>query len=198
MRNLIGLITLFSIAVGDVYSQSNTERIINFDTVFDGGYIHFHMDNMQVKRQNRNSQKNNFNEVNIFNSIESERQKLEEERLRMIERYIDSMKVVLFTNIMELTKSEAADFWPVYEIYQRKLNKIQEKRKEANAKMCDPFSKYKIREYQTFVDIEVKSYKEEALVIEQYAEKFKEILGSKFYLLYRAEYMFRRWVFSNL
>jgi hypothetical protein len=199
MKNIIGLITLFSIAVGDAHAQVVRDRI-DFDTVFDGGYFHFHIDNMQVghpdNSNNRNRKRNNFDGVSIFD-IESERQKLEEER-RMIEKYIDSMRVVMFTNIMGLTESEATVFWPEYENYQSKLNKIREKRKDANTKMCDPFRKYKIREYQTFVDIEVRSHREEAQVIEQYAEKFKEILGNKFYLLYRAEYMFNRWFFNSI
>jgi hypothetical protein len=196
MKNLIGLIALFSIAVSDAHAQVIRDRI-DFDTVFDGGYFRFHMDNMQIGHPDSKKAKNNFDRVSIFNDIESERQKLEEER-RMFEKYIDSIRVVMFTNIMGLTESEATVFWPEYENYQSKLNKIREKRKEANDKMCDPFRKYKIREYQTFVNIEVKSHREEAQIIEQYAEKFKEILGNKFYLLYRAEYMFNRWFFSSI
>jgi hypothetical protein len=194
MKNLIGLITLFSITVGDAHAQNTRER--SSDTVFfKGEYIEF---NMHIGYPDNNNRKNNFDEVSIFSDIESERQKMEKERLLMIERYIDSMKVVMFTKIMELTESEAAVFWPEYENYQGKLKKILIKRKEANDKMCDIFRKYKIKEYQTFVDIEVKSYKEEAQVIEQYAEKFKEILGNKFYLLYRAEHIFNKWFFSTL
>ncbi|MDR2286135.1 MAG: hypothetical protein LBE04_01470 [Prevotellaceae bacterium] len=192
MKNLIGLITLFSITVGDTYAQNTRDR--NSDTVF-FNFIEF---DLHVGYPDNNSRKNNFEEVNIFNDIESERQREEKERLRMIEKYIDSMKVVMFTKIMELTESEAAVFWPEYKNYQGKLKKILIKRKEANDKMCNIFRKYKIREYQSFVDIEVKSHKEEALVIEQYAEKFKEILGNKFYLLYRAEHIFNRWFFNTI
>ncbi|MDR1582762.1 MAG: hypothetical protein LBS55_05810 [Prevotellaceae bacterium] len=191
MRNLIGLITLFSIAVSDAYSQVKREQIV-FDTVFEGGYFRFRMDNMQVGPSNNRNQKNNLGNVNI---IELENQRREED-LRAVERYIDSIKVVMFTNTMGLTKSEAAVFWPTYENYQSKLNKIHEKRKEANAKVCDPFRRFTDREYQAFVNTEVKSYKEEALLREQYAEEFKKILGDKLYLLFRAEHLFRRWVFS--
>ncbi|MDR1594466.1 MAG: hypothetical protein LBS43_08300 [Prevotellaceae bacterium] len=198
MRNLMGLITLLSITVGNVHSQVRTERI-EFDTVFnDGsGYFHFHIDNMEIGgRQNTKSQKNGFGGTSIINNIEAERQRLEEDR-RALERYIDSVKVILFTNTMGLTQSEAVIFWPKYESYQKKLDKIHEKRREANAKMCDPFRSYKIKEYQALVDVEVKSYREEAMLREQYAEEFKTILGSKLYLLYRAEHLFARWIYSN-
>jgi hypothetical protein len=140
------------------------------------------------------SNKNVFG--SIINSAEEERKRIEDER-RAIEYYIDSMRVVLFTNIMELTESEAAVFWPAYKVYQDQLNKILDHRPDANAKLCDPFGKYKIREYAAFVDIEVKSYREEALLREQYSAKFKEILGEKYHLFYRAEYLFIKWIYSN-
>jgi hypothetical protein len=194
MRNLIGLITLLSITVSNAHAQVRTERI-EFDTVFDGGYFHFHMDTQG--RLNNNSRNSGFGEVSIINNVEAEHQRLIEEERRAIAKYIDSRRVVFFTNIIELTASEAAVFWPEYENYQQKLDKIQEKRGEANAKMCDPFRKYKIKEYQAFVDVEVKSYREEAQLREQYAAKFKDVLGSKLYLLYRAEYLFRKWIYST-
>ncbi|MDR1581997.1 MAG: hypothetical protein LBS55_01860 [Prevotellaceae bacterium] len=198
MKNLIGLITLFSIAVGNAHSQVKMEQSIVFDTVFnDGGYFHFHMNNTQIGFPSNKSNQNNFNSVSIINRAESERQRLVEEERRAIEYYIDSMKIVLFTNTMGLTKSEGTVFWPEYENYQNKLDKIREKRRDANAKLCDPFRKYKIKEYLAFVDIEVKTYRDEALLREQYFEKFKTILGDKFYLFYRAEYLFMRWIYSN-
>ncbi|MDR0725846.1 MAG: hypothetical protein LBF59_07570 [Prevotellaceae bacterium] len=196
MRKIIGLITIFSIAVGNVHSQIKTERI-DIDTIIDGGYFHFQMKETTRFGTSANvNNRNNYNDISIFSSAEDERKRKEEER-RAVEEYIDSMRVILFTNVIELTKTEAAVFWPAYENYQSKLDKILKKRSEANSKLCDPFKKYKIKEYIACVDIEVNSYKEEALLREQYAEKFKTILGEKFYLLYRAEYLFIRWVYST-
>jgi hypothetical protein len=196
MKKIIGLITIFSIAIGDVHSQMKSEHV-EFDTVIDGGHFHFYMkETTRFGAPTNTNNRSNYDNVSIFRSAEDERKRIEEER-RTVEEYIDSMRVVLFTNLIELTKSEAAVFWPAYEAYQNKLDKISEKRRNANSKLCDPFKKYKIREYTAFVNIEINSYKEEALVREQYAEKFKTILGEKFHLLYRAEYLFARWVFSN-
>jgi hypothetical protein len=173
MRRLTGLIILFSIIAVNVHSQGRPERT-EFDTVFrGGGYLYFHMDNTQAGYSGSNTKKNNFSGASIINSIESERKKMMEEERRAIEYYIDSMKVVLFTNTMGLSESEAAVFWPAYENYQNKLNEILEKRRDANAKLCDPFRKYKSREYLAFVNTEVKSYKEEAMLREQFSEKFK-------------------------
>jgi transcription initiation factor IIE alpha subunit len=192
MKKVIGLlIALVSIVVGNAHSQ--TMRI-EFDTIINGGYFHFHMNNTQVGYSNSKTNRNVYG--SIINSLEDERKKKEDER-RAIENYIDSMRVVLFTRIMELTELEAAVFWPAYEIYQDKLDKILEKRREANTKLCDPLKKYKNREYLVCVDIEVKSYREEALLREQYAEKFKNILGEKIYLFYRAENLFIRWIYST-
>jgi hypothetical protein len=194
MRNLIGLITLLSVAVGDAHSQVRTERI-EFDTIInDGYYFHLHIDNTKMGIPSKHI--NESYDARIINSLESERKRIEKD-LRAIEEYIDSMRVVLFTNVLGITKEKATVFWPAYNDYQYRLNKIREKRMEASDKLCDPFVKYKLKEYATFVDMEVKSYKEEALLREQYAEKFKNILGENYYLLYRAEYLFKRWIYSN-
>jgi hypothetical protein len=177
--------------VGNAHSQIRSERI-EFDTVIDGGYFRFRMNNTHIEGTN----KNDFDKGGIINTFESERKRMEKER-RAFEEYIDSMRVVLFTNVLGISKEESAVFWPTYNGYQNRLNKILEKRKEASDKLCDPFKKYKIKEYAAFVDMEVKSYREEALLREQYAEKFKAILGENFYLLYRAEYLFIRWIYSS-
>jgi hypothetical protein len=153
------------------------------------------MDNTQIGVPSKNTNRNSEN-ARIISNLESERKRIEKER-RAIEDYIDSMRIVLFTNVLGITKKEAAVFWPAYNDYQNRLNKILEKRKTASDKLYDPFRKYKIKEYATFVDMEVKSYKEEALLREQYAEKFKTILGENYYLLYRAEYLFIKWIYSN-
>ncbi|MDR2383422.1 MAG: hypothetical protein LBD76_06010 [Prevotellaceae bacterium] len=196
MKRIIGLITIFSIAIGNVYSQTKSKHI-EFDTIINGGHFYFQMKEMTRSGTSANvNNRSNYNDIGIFNSAEEERKRKEEE-WRAVEDYIDSMRVILFTNIIELTKAEASVFWPAYDNYQSKLDKILKKRSEANSKLCDPFVRYKIKEYIACVDIEVNSYKEEALLREQYAEKFKKILGDKFYLLYRAENLFIRWVYST-
>jgi hypothetical protein len=194
MKRIIGLITIFSVAVGGVYSQTKSSERIEFDTIINGGHFYFHFD--KTTQLGPPVKRGTFDNVSIFSSAENERKRIEEER-RAIEDYIDSTRVILFTNIIELTASEAIVFWPVYKNYQEKLDKISEKRREANSKLSDPFRRYKIKEYMAFVNTEVNSYKEEAQLREQYAEKFKTILGEKFYLLYRAEYMFLRWILST-
>jgi hypothetical protein len=189
MRNLISLVALFSITIGNVYSQIHSER---FDTIIDidGGSFHFHYNSTQIGTVDSKS-----NCTSIINSAENERKI--EERQRMIKHFIDSTRMVLFTKTMELTKSEATVFWPVYKDYQDKLDKIVEKRKIANTKLCDPYVKYDNREYLACINIDIKSYKEEALLKEQYFEKFKTILNNKLHLLYRAEYMFTKWIYST-
>ncbi|MDR2026394.1 MAG: hypothetical protein LBQ01_02395 [Prevotellaceae bacterium] len=201
MKNLIGLLTLLSVTVGNAYSQTESKRRerIEFDTVIGigGGRFHFHldMDNAPIGGSGKNAN-GNYNNAKAINNLESE-QKRREKEWRAIEEYIDSMRVVLFNNFLGITKEKAVVFWPAYNDYRNRLNRIMEKRKEASDKLCDPFRKYKIKEYAAFVDMEVKSYMEEALLREQYAEKFKTILGESYYLFYRAEYLFIKWIYSN-
>ncbi|MDR3266871.1 MAG: hypothetical protein LBT24_04790 [Tannerella sp.] len=184
MRNLIGLITLFGLTMGNVYSQTRVEHA-EIDTVINGGHLQFFMHSTSTNVKNQSFP---FN-ITIFNSAEEERKRREEEHRRIIE-YIDSMKVILFTNVIGLTSSEASVFWTTYNDYQSKLDEIQNKRGEMNDKLCDPFGKYTNIEYSNFAHIKVKSYKDEAFVMEKYEAKFRELLGKKYYLLYRAEHLF--------
>jgi hypothetical protein len=195
MKKLIGLVTLLGIAVSNAYSQIESERVV-FDTVIDGGRLYFRMEKNTHMTYPAGNKKNNgiIDNASIINNSELERKSME---LQAIENYIDSMRVVLFTNVLGLTEKEAAVFWPAYNNYQNKLDKILERRKDISAKLRDPFRNYKTGEYAVFVDIELKSYKEEALLREQYAGKFKAILGENFYLLYRAEHLFIRWIYTN-
>jgi rRNA maturation protein Nop10 len=187
MRNLIGLIALLGFSVVDLYSQTRImERKREADSVITTGF-YFWMQGTETVTQNAGGK------ANIFKSSEEERRIREEER-RLLEEYIDSIRVISFTNVLGLTESEAVVFWPAYNEYQYRLDKIQKKRQDATDKICDPYGKYRKSEYAIFVDTEVKSHKEEALLIEKYAEKFKTILGEKYYLLFRAEYQFLRWL----
>ncbi|MDR1887302.1 MAG: hypothetical protein LBQ70_05235 [Prevotellaceae bacterium] len=195
MRNLIGLMALFSITVSNTYAQIKAEQI-ELDTVFDEGYIYFELRSKTISPDNNNRAIGNFdNNAMIINSIEAERKRAEEER-KFIE-YIDSMRVVSFNKVLELTDAQAAVFWPVYKDYSDKIEKVQNKRRDVSTKLCDPFKKYRRNEYEALVNMDVKSYEDEALLRKQYAEKFKDILGEKSYLLYRAEYLFRRWIYRS-
>jgi hypothetical protein len=157
---------------------------------------HFHMNSTRIEFHGIDQTKSDFNK-GIINALESDRKKMEKER-HAVNEYIDSMRVILFTNVLGLKKEEAEVFWPAYNEYQNRLNKIWKKREEVSDKLCDPFRKYTIKEYAAFVDTEVKSYREEALLREQYAAKFKTILSENYHLLYRAEYLFTKWIFNNI
>jgi hypothetical protein len=196
MKNLIGLVTLFGITVGNVYSQVVSSERIVVDTTFPGGYFYFRMDKTRIAPPNDSKKnKGNYDNASIINNFAAEQKSIERQA---IENYIDSMRVVMFTSFLGFSKKEADIFWPAYNDYQNKLYKILERRRDVSDKLCNPFGKYKTREYAAFVDIELKSYKEEALLKEQYGEKFKAILGENFYLLYRAEHLFARWMYTHL
>jgi hypothetical protein len=197
MKNLIGLVTLFGITVGSAYSQVESKHV-EIDTIIGGGYFHFRMDTHVTypsdKKNSNNSNTGYFDNASIINSERKQRSIA----LQEIENYVDSMRVVFFTNILGLTEKEATVFWPAYNDYLHKLNKILDRRSDVSAKLRDPFRNYKTGEYATFVDMELELYKEEILLREQYAGKFKAILGENFYLVYRAEQLFNRWIYTNL
>jgi hypothetical protein len=188
--------------VGSAFAQQIITKQSKYvlDTVINGEHVHIQWD-AQVSFPNNNKRnkgnKGNYDNASIINKSNSVSEQKSLER-QAIDNYIDSMRVIYFTNIIGFSKNEAATFWLTYNDYQNKLDKIWERRQEVSDKLRDPFGKYKTREYAAFVDTELKLYREEALVREQYAEKFKTILGENFYLFYRAEDLFRRWIYTIL
>jgi hypothetical protein len=196
MKNLIGLVTLLGITVGNVYSQVESKHV-EIDTIVGEGHFYFRMDtHVTYPSNNKNSNRRYFDNASIIKKIEQEQERKSME-LQEIENYIDSMRVVFFTNVLGLTEKEATIFWPAYNDYLHKFDKILERRTDISIKLRDPFRNYSTGEYATFVDIELKLYKEEALLREQYAGKFKAILGANFYLVYRAEQLFTRWIITT-
>jgi hypothetical protein len=198
MKNLIGLITLFGITAGNVYSQAESvrEKIV-IDTLIDGGhfYFHFKMDNSSITYPDNAKKNENYSNINIISSAEVERKnkKIQQE----FDARIDTMRVYYFTKVIGFTEAKAAVFWPVYNEYKSKLDKILEQRQDARYKLCDFLTNYKPKDYAAFIDIEIKSCKEEAMLREQYAGKFRTILGDDLYLLYRAEHLFLRWILTS-
>jgi hypothetical protein len=170
------------------------------DTLIDGGrfYFHFKMDNTNISHNitHPSSKKSeNSSNTSIISAAEVERKN--KRMQQKFDAHIDSMRVVFFTNVIGFTEAKAAVFWPVYNDYKYKLEEILNRRKEARDKLCNFFTNYKTKEYTAFIDIELKSCKEEALLREQYAGKFKTILGDDLYLLYRAEHLFLRWILTS-
>ena len=112
---------------------------------------------------------------------------------------LQQQKINFFTENLQLTPSESERFWPVYNDYQNRRDKITRDRNnlmkyfEANktnmteAEAGDIISRY------------VAYQQEETLLLETYTKKFREFLPAKKVMrIYIVELDFKKWLLENL
>lgn len=98
---------------------------------------------------------------------------------QLVREKIQADKKLLVAENMQLSEAEAKVFWPVYESYQKDLNKIIELTK----KLIDDYAK----NYQTMTDATAKKLLNDMIVIENerlklrktYLPKFRKVLSEK-------------------
>ena len=128
---------------------------------------------------------------------EAERRRKEEEA--RFNKMINDKRKEAFENIIGMTEAESAQFWPVYNEYDRKLNEIIAKRQTAVEKLNNIYSLLTEEQANVWADVYVNSFDEEASLMKQYRSKFKAILGrKKLPFLYRAEYQFKEWIIRTI
>lgn len=112
---------------------------------------------------------------------------------------LQQQKMAFFNEKLELTEAEKAKFWPVYNDYQNRRDKITRDRNtlmqyyEANrANMTDKEAAEMIGRYINF-------QKEETILLESYTNKFREILPAKKVVqIFLVELDFKKWLLENL
>ena len=98
---------------------------------------------------------------------------------QLVKEKIQADKKLLVAENMQLSEAEAKVFWPVYESYQKDLNKIIELTK----KLIDDYAK----NYQTMTDATAKKLLDDMMAIENdrlklkkdYLPKFRKVLSDK-------------------
>jgi hypothetical protein len=123
----------------------------------------------------------------------------QEKSERSIREQIETEKIAFFTEKIGLTLREAERFWPVYNEYWNKKNAIiNERKQKMNAYFDNPesFSQEEIRE---LADSYVNYRLQKAKLLEEYHEKFKEILPvEKVMKVYLADYDFKTYLLKKL
>ncbi|HEX2394400.1 MAG TPA: hypothetical protein VHI78_03595 [Bacteroidales bacterium] len=112
---------------------------------------------------------------------------------------LQQQKVAFFNEKLQLTAEESSKFWPVYNDFQNRRDKITRDRNtllqyfEANqVNMTEDEAKIMIAKYVGF-------QKEETLLLETYTEKFMLILPAKKVIrIYLVELEFKKWLLENL
>lgn len=112
---------------------------------------------------------------------------------------LQQQKMNFFTENLQLTSGEAAKFWPVYNDYQNRRDKITKDRNtllvyfESNKNnLTETEAGDLIAKYLTF-------QQEETRLLETYTKKFEEFLPArKVMQIYIAEMEFKKWLLQNL
>jgi hypothetical protein len=112
---------------------------------------------------------------------------------------LQQQKISFFTGKLQLTPDESAKFWPVYNDYQNRRDKITRDRNtllqyyEANkANMTEAEASEIIVKYIAF-------QQEETRLLESYTTKFQEFLPAKKVIrIYIVELDFKKWLLENL
>jgi hypothetical protein len=112
---------------------------------------------------------------------------------------LQQQKMAFFNEKLELTQSESVKFWPIYNDYQNRRDRITRDRNtlmqyyEANRNnMSDKEASELIAKYINF-------QQEETILLAAYTNKFKEILpAGKVMQIFLVELDFKKWLLEHL
>jgi hypothetical protein len=112
---------------------------------------------------------------------------------------LQQRKIAFFTENLQLTPAESARFWPVYNDYQNRRDKITNDRNnllryyELNkSNMTDGEAGDLINKYISFQE-------EDTKLLETYTKKFQEFLPAKKVMrIFIVELEFKKWLLNNL
>ncbi len=115
------------------------------------------------------------------------------------EQEIKSQKIAFFTDKMGLTPEEAQVFWPIYNDYWAKKNKIIADRKDKMTYFADHNENMNNDEMVKYADRYIRYEMELAELLDEYHLKFKKILPiEKVMKIYLADYEFKTYLLKKI
>ncbi len=121
-------------------------------------------------------------------------QKADDARKRIHEE-----KVAFFNNKLNLTKAEAQEFWPVYNDYQSRKNKILNEKRTLMRYYSDNSSNMSEKELSETLAKYITYEKRETELLVSYNEKFQTFLpDEKVLKIYVAEVQFKDYLLKKL
>ena len=112
---------------------------------------------------------------------------------------LNAYKIAFFTKRLNLTSQEAEKFWPVYNDYQARRNKIQQERVLLNRNFNQNVSSMSEKELSEAGNKYVALQVREAALAQEFHNKVKEILSPiKVIRLYQAENQYRMLLLNEL
>jgi len=111
---------------------------------------------------------------------------------------LESERIAFITRQLNLTTTEAQQFWPVYNEYQQKREVIQKRRKTFHQQM-NKQENLNSKELEALSDEYVELQAEESKLLSQYHQKFKTVLPiQKVVSFYRAEDKFKIYLLQQM
>ena len=118
---------------------------------------------------------------------------------RSAQERFNAQRIAFFTERLRLTPKESQEFWPVYNEYQDKKNKIIEKRRELNRNLVQNQQTLSDKEIEALGDQYVETMIEEAQLLKTYHARFKEVLPTrKVPRIYHTENQFKTYLLRQI
>lgn len=108
-------------------------------------------------------------------------------------------KVAFFNQKLNLTEKEAELFWPIYNDYWEKKNKIYENKRTAMRYGTKNLGKLSNEEITKYADMYIDFQKQESDLLIEFNEKFKQVLTpTKVFILYQTDYEFKTYLLKQI
>ena len=106
---------------------------------------------------------------------------------------VEALKIAFLTDKLELTSKEAQTFWPLYNEYNSKMEKLRKSKKSDFDELKNKGENLTDKELETFINEVFNSKQKELDLQKEYYEKYAKVLPiKKVALLYQAENQFKR------
>jgi hypothetical protein len=106
---------------------------------------------------------------------------------------IESMKVAFLSTKLELTAKEAQQFWPLYNEFQQKMEKLRKSKKSDFEDIKSKIESGTDKELTIYMDEVFAARQKELDLQKEYYEKYAKVVPlKKVALLYQAENQFKR------
>ena len=115
------------------------------------------------------------------------------------EELVKAQKIAFFTEKLNLSAEESQRFWPVYNEYWQRKNKIIEERRNAMKFCSENMTNLSAQEIERYGDMYINFHKQESELLLEFNEKFKKVLtADKVMKLYLADYDFKTYLLQQI
>ncbi len=112
---------------------------------------------------------------------------------------IEAQRVAFYTQRMNITPSEAQQFWPIYNEYLEKKNVLASEKRKLTRFYIQNSATMTENDIDVTINKYVQLFKSENLLFEEYNKRFRKILPAhKVMKLYLAEIEFKQWLLSKI